>query len=613
MDSECELSCMRHSAAHVLAAAILRLFPKAKLDIGPATKTGFYYDIDLEPPLTSEDLQRIEEEMLKIIAEDQAFEYQIVSREEAIRLLQKLDQPYKLERLADIPEGENISFYRNGEWIDLCQGGHVQRTSDIKAIKLLNIAGAYYRGDEKNKQLQRIYGTAFASEADLKAYLLQMEEAKKRDHRRLGKEMQLFLIDESFGQGLVLWLPRGAIIRSELQKFILEELEKQGYEQVFTPHIAKLELFHTSGHFPYYKDSQYPPIPDRITLGKLLQNHSTCEEMTQGLETGILDGFLLKPMSCPGHIKIYSSQARSYRELPIRLAEFGTVYRWEQSGELNGMVRVRGFTQDDAHIFCTEEQLASEIDACLQIIQKIFDTLQMSNFRVRIGLRDPHSDKYVGDDTSWEHAEAALQNAAVKLGVPVSVEAGEAAFYGPKIDFVVCDVIGREWQLGTVQVDYNLPERFQLTYTGSDNQTHRPVMIHRAPLGSLERFCGLLIEHFGGNFPTWLAPEQVRVLAVNDNFAAEASRLVQQLKSKGIRAHKDDRPEPLGAKIRRAETEKVPHMFILGAKEVEQSSISIRSRIHKNIEGTYQREEAIAKILELIEKRSLPEAIVRSR
>jgi threonyl-tRNA synthetase len=607
MNSEFELSSMRHSAAHVLAAAVLRLFPKAKLDIGPVIKHGFYYDIDLEFSLTSENLQCIEEEMRKIISENQAFECQILSREEALRLLQKLDQPYKIERLADIPGEETITFYRNGEFIDLCRGEHVRYTSDIKAIKLLHVAGAYFRGNEKNKQLQRVYGTAFASEKDLKAYLLQLDEAKKRDHRRLGKEMQLFTIDEDFGQGLVLWLPRGAIIRNELQKFITKELEKQGYEQVFTPHIARLELFHTSGHFPYYKDSQYPPIPDRATLKQFECENASCGAMIQGLEEGSLDGFLLKPMNCPGHIKIYSSRAHSYRDLPIRLSEFGTVYRWEQSGELNGLTRVRGFTQDDAHIFCTEGQLAEEISRCLSLVQKIFDTLRMSDFRVRIGLRDIHSDKYVGDDDCWEHAETALQTAAVKLGVPVSVETGEAAFYGPKIDFVVRDVIGREWQLGTVQVDYNLPERFQLTYIGSDNQIYRPVMIHRAPFGSLERFCGLLIEHFGGNFPTWLAPEQVRVLVVSDHFSQKASGLVEQLRSKGIRVGKDDHPDTLGAKIRRAETEKIPHIFILGAKEIEQSSVSIRSRINKKIEGLCRQEEAITRVQGLIQERTLPD------
>ncbi|MDR0728215.1 MAG: threonine--tRNA ligase, partial [Puniceicoccales bacterium] len=530
-NSESELWALRHSAAHVLAAAVLRLFPGAKLDIGPATPQGFYYDVDLATPLTAEDLPRLEEEMQKIIAEDQVFERQVVSREEAARLFREKEQPYKLERLAEIPSDETITLYRNGEFVDLCRGGHVGRSSEIQAFKLLSIAGAYYRGDEKNRQLQRIYGTAFASRQELDAHLLQLEEAKKRDHRRIGREMQLFLIDEDFGQGLVLWLPRGAIIRHELQKFLLEELEQQGYEQVFTPHIAKLGLFRSSGHFPYYKESQYPPLPDRDVLEKLSRTSLPCGEMVRGLEEGDFDGFLLKPMSCPGHIQIYRSQTRSYRELPLRLAEFGTVYRWEQSGELSGLTRLRGFTQDDAHIFCTEGQLEEEIERCLRIVQKVFATLRMSDFRVRIGLRSPDSAKYVGEAEDWDRAEAILQKAAEKLGVPVSPEAGEAAFYGPKIDFVIRDVIGREWQLGTIQLDYNLPQRFRLSYTGSDNQPHRPIMIHRAPLGSFERFCGLLIEHFGGDFPTWLAPEQVRILTLSDGLLPEASRLLERLKA----------------------------------------------------------------------------------
>ncbi|MDR3143435.1 MAG: threonine--tRNA ligase [Puniceicoccales bacterium] len=606
-NSESELLAIRHSAAHVLAAAVLRLFPGAKLDIGPTTSQGFYYDIDLASPLTAEDLPRLEEEMRKIIAEDQVFECQVVSREEAAHLFREKGQPYKLERLADIPSDETITLYRNGEFIDLCRGGHVGRSSEIKAFKLLSIAGAYYRGDEKNRQLQRIYGSAFASQNELDAHLFRLEEAKKRDHRRIGKEMQLFLIDENFGQGLILWLPRGAIIRHELQKFLLEELEQQGYEQVFTPHIARLELFRTSGHFPYYRESQYPPLPDRDVLGKLTQSHLSCGEVVQGLERGDFDGFLLKPMNCPGHIQIYRSQTRSYRELPLRLAEFGTVYRWEQSGELSGLTRSRGFTQDDAHIFCTEEQLEDEINRCLQIVQKVFATLRMSDFRVRIGLRDPDSTKYVGEAENWDSAEAILQKAAEALGVPVSLEAGEAAFYGPKIDFVIRDVIGREWQLGTIQVDYNLPQRFQLSYTGNDNQPHRPIMIHRAPLGSFERFCGLLIEHFGGDFPTWLAPEQVRILSLSDSLLPEASRVLSQLKARKIRASLDGHSEPLGAKIRRAELERVPHLFILGPKEAGMSAVSIRSRIHKGLEGSHPQEEAVAKIVALVQNRTLPE------
>jgi threonyl-tRNA synthetase len=423
-----------------------------------------------------------------------------MSRSEAHKLFSDRHQTYKLSRLDDIPEGEEISIYQNGDFVDLCRGPHVQNSSEIKAFKLLSIAGAYYRGDEKNQQMQRIYGTAFASKEALDTHLFQLEEAKKRDHRKLGKELELFMIDDSVGQGLILWLPKGNLIRTELQKFISSELEKLGYQMVSTPHIAKLELFRTSGHFPYYKDSQYPPLAERATLEH--NPNLTCAKLTEGLENGSLDGFLLKPMSCPAHIKIYASRTRSYRELPVKLAEFATVYRWEQSGELNGMTRVRGFTQDDAHIFCTEEQLSYEIEECLGLVKMIFTTLNMSNFRVRVGLRDPNSDKYIGNDESWEKAEQALEIAAKSLGVPYTLEPGEAAFYGPKIDFVIKDVIGRDWQLGTVQVDYHLPNRFDISYVGDDNKPHRPVMIHRTPFGSMERFCGLLIEHFGGDFPT---------------------------------------------------------------------------------------------------------------
>jgi threonyl-tRNA synthetase len=597
-----ELLKIRHSAAHILAAAVAHLFPGVKFDIGPATEDGFYYDFDCESKFTAEDLPKIEAEMQKLIDQDQTFERSVLSREEAFEIFSQKKQTYKLERLRDIGDGEEISIYKNGDFTDLCRGPHVSSTREIKAFKLLSIAGVYYRGDEKNRQLQRIYGTAFDSREALDTYLTQMEEAKKRDHRKLGKELELFLIDDAVGPGLILWLPKGNIIRTELQKFISSELEKLGYMMVSTPHVAKLDLFRTSGHFPYYKDAQYPPIAERTTL----ENNPdlTCSELMDGLEKGSLDGFLLKPMNCPGHIKIYASRGRSYRELPIKLAEFAAVYRWEQSGELSGMTRVRGFTQDDAHIFCTEEQLPDQIAECLGLVKTIFATLGMSDFKVRVSLRDPQSDKYIGRDESWNKAEQALEVAAKSLGVPHSLATGEAAFYGPKIDFIVKDVIGREWQLGTVQVDYNLPERFNINYVGSDNKLHQPVMIHRAPFGSMERFCGILIEHFAGDFPTWLAPEQVRLLPLNDENIPYGQEIFGRLRQAGIRASVDEFSEKLGAKIRRAELEKIPYMFIVGNQEQADRKISLRSRKDKSIEGSHGIGCAIDLILaEIREKR----------
>ncbi len=598
---------IRHSAAHVLATAVLRLYPKTKLDIGPPTDNGFYYDFDSEVSFTPEILDKIEDEMKKVIKENQRFKRFEVSREEAISIIHEMEQEiYKLGRLEDIPEGEKISFYQNGEFRDLCAGSHISYTKKIKAFKLLHTSGSYHRGDSSNKQLQRIYGTAFASKDELKQYLEQIEEAKKRDHRNLGKDLGLFHIDEMVGQGLVLWKPNGAIIRQELEGFITSELTKQGYSQVYTPHIGKLDLFRTSGHFPYYQDSQYPPIIQRDCLSRFADEDRSTAELADKLDEGDIEGYLLRPMNCPMHISIYKSEQRSYRELPIRLAEFGTVYRWEQSGELNGMTRVRGFTQDDAHLFLREEQLQEEIQGCLGLVKLVFSVLGMSDYRVRVSLRDPDSDKYVGDTEGWNKAEEALRLAVKTLGVEYVEEIGEAAFYGPKIDFVVKDVIGREWQLGTVQVDYNLPERFDLSYVGSDNQNHRPVMIHRAPFGSMERFCGLLIEHFAGNFPTWLAPEQVRILPMNDDLNQHSYQILNHLKKNGIRASVDQLSAKLGAKIRKAETDKIPHMIIVGKREAEESKVSVRSRNNPSFDGTYCLEECTKKILHEIDTKTLP-------
>src|SRR5882757_8010362 len=547
---------LRHSASHILATAILRIFPEAKLDIGPPTDTGFYYDVDLEHKLTQEDLTKIEAEMKKIADENQAFIRKEVSRDEAVEIIKKIGQErYKLGRLADIPADEKISFYQNGEFIDLCAGTHVRYSSKLKAFKLLSIAGAYHRGDEKNKQLQRIYGTAFPTKEELAQHLERLEQAKARDHRKLGKDLKLFVIDEDVGQGLILWTPNGSVIRSELQDFIGGELKKQGYSQVFTPHIGKLELYKTSGHFPYYKESQFSPVFENESLAKALSEGCSCAEAFARLDalTGketiapdrvmpddkLFNGFMLKPMNCPHHIKIFASQPHSYRDLPVRLAEFGTVYRWEQSGELNGMTRVRGFTQDDAHLFCTEEQVPQELIGCLALVKIILTTLGMQDYRVRVGTRDPDSNKYTGEAANWDKAEAACRAAAQTLGVPFTEEPGEAAFYGPKIDFVIKDVIGREWQLGTVQVDYVLPVRFDLSYIGADNTAHRPVMIHLAPFGSMERFCGVLIEHFGGDFPAWLAPEQARVLTVSEKSDVFAGEVFNRLQAAGLRVTQD--------------------------------------------------------------------------
>ena len=625
---------LRHSCSHVLAAAMLRVFPETKLDIGPSTETGFYYDVDLDHKLTAEDLGKIEAEMKKIIDENQPFIRREVPRAEAVEIIRKIGQErYKIGRLADIPEGEAISFYQNGEFTDLCAGPHVRYSKQIKAFKLLSIAGAYHRGDEHNKQLQRVYGTAFPTREELAAYLTQLEQAKLRDHRKLGKDLKLFVIDDTVGQGLVLWTPAGSIIRQELQTFISAELRKQGYQQVFTPHIGRLELYKTSGHFPYYKDAQFPPLIDQEAWSRVANEGCSCAELTHRVEAvsarfaaqineragrevitasrilpddKLIEGFLLKPMNCPHHIKIFASQPHSYRDLPVRLAEFGTVYRWEQSGELNGMTRVRGFTQDDAHLFCTEDQVPQEILGCLSLVKIILTTLGMSDYRVRVGLRDPDSAKYAGDPANWDKAEAACREAARTLGVSFTEEPGEAAFYGPKIDFVVRDVIGREWQLGTVQVDYSLPQRFDLSYVGADNQPHRPVMIHRAPFGSLERFVGVLIEHFAGDFPAWLAPEQARVLPISDKVTDYAREVAGRLRAEGFRASIDEHADKLGAKIRRAEVEKVPYALVVGGKEAEAKTVAVRSRARGD-EGAVSLDAYLGKLRTEVATRALPE------
>jgi len=600
------LAVMRHSAAHVMAQAVMRLFEGVSLAFGPTTGTGFYYDFCLDQPISEDDFPRIEAEMRKIVAADEKYERLEMPRSDALGLCEEMGQAFKVEHIqTGLAEEASLSFYRQGEFIDLCRGKHIPSTRHIgKAFKLLSVAGAYWKGDNSREQLQRLYATAFFDKKQLKGYLTQLEEAKKRDHRVLGKQLRLFESDEHVGAGLILWKPRGAIIRQELQDFIASHLKRQGYSQVFTPHIGKLELYRTSGHFPYYQDSQFPPLIDREQMKALADEGCSCGKLANLLSEGQVDGYLLKPMNCPHHIRIYASEKHSYRDLPIRLAEFGTVYRWEQSGELGGMTRVRGFTQDDAHLFVTEEQLSEEIAGCLELVKIVLGTLGMANYRVRVGLRDPSSDKYVGEAQQWERAETACREAAEGLGVEFTTEEGEAAFYGPKIDFVVRDVIGREWQLGTVQVDYQLPQRFKLEYTGADNQPHRPVMVHRAPFGSMERFVGVLIEHFAGAFPLWLAPEQVRLLTVSEKSEVYGRQVEQQFRAAGFRTTADYRGQKLGAKIRDAQLELIPYMMVVGEKDAQNGTVTVRDRLEGDL-GAMPTEAALAKLRDEVEAKTV--------
>lgn len=574
---------LRHSTAHVMAEAIQRLWPEALLAYGPPLENGFYYDISLDTPISSDDFPRIEDEMKKIVAENRSFTRYEMPVTAGMSKLEEEGNKYKVDNAqrAVAAGSAALSWYITGEegnWEDLCMGPHVDRTGRIGAFKVTSIAASNWHGDVTSDRFQRVYGTAFFSEADLEDYLDKLEQAKARDHRLLGQKLGLFAIDEAVGQGLILWKPNGAVVRQELQDFILEHLQRQGYKQVFTPHIGKLDLYKTSGHFPYYQDSQFPPLVDRDQIKGLAEEGCSCAQLANMMKEGDIDGFLLKPMNCPMHVKIYASEKRSYRDLPIRLAEFGTVYRWEQSGELNGMTRVRGFTQDDAHLFVTEDQLAEEVNGCLELVKIIFKVLGMDDYRVRVGLRDPDSTKYVGEASQWDAAEKACKDAAEGLGVAFSVEPGEAAFYGPKIDFVVKDVIGREWQLGTVQVDYQLPQRFDIEYIGADNKAHRPVMIHRAPFGSMERFIGVLIEHFNGAFPLWLSPEQMRVLPISEKFSDYANEVLGLLKEQGFRATVDNSNDRVNAKIKDAQEAKVPYMLVVGGRDAEARTVSVRER-----------------------------------
>jgi threonyl-tRNA synthetase len=579
------LQLIRHSCAHVMAEAIAKLFPHAKLVYGPPLDTGFYYDISFEGgrAISTEDFPAIEAEMAKIISENRPFTRCEMSLRDGIDKLRAEGSKFKLDNAERAREAGSatLSWYVTGapgaNWEDLCRGPHVPSTGRIGAFKVMSLASSYWKGDENLDRLTRVYGTAFATAEELTAHLTQLDEAKKRDHRVLGKQLRLFHIDEMVGQGLILWTPNGSIVRQELQNFISDELRKQGYTQVFTPHIGKLDLYRTSGHFPYYRESQYPPVIEHEQMAALAKEGCSCGELANRLEKGEIDGYLLKPMNCPHHIRIFASSPHSYRDMPVRLSEFGTVYRWEQSGEIGGMTRVRGFTQDDAHLFCREDQVAQELLGCLSLVKLIFGTLGMNDYRVRVGLRDPDSAKYVGDPKNWDKAEDACRTAARTLGVPFSEEPGEAAFYGPKIDFVVKDVIGRSWQLGTVQVDYNLPERFALSYIGADNQAHRPVMIHRAPFGSMERFIGCLIEHFAGAFPVWLAPEQVRVLPISEKSATYARELHGALSAAGLRVGIDEGNERIQGKIKDASELKIPYLAVVGPRDAEGRKVSVRA------------------------------------
>ncbi len=599
------LAAMRHSCAHVMARAVMRIKPGVQLAFGPTIEGGFYYDIDSPEPLSEDDFPAIEAEMQKIIKLDEPFERIERSRDESIQICQDLKQKLKVEHIEEgLAEHDSLSFYQQGEFIDLCRGPHIPKPSVIGAFKLLSIAGAYWKGDESRQQLQRLYATAFFDQKSLDEHLTRIEEAKKRDHRALNKRLGFFHIDDEVGQGLILWTPKGSFIRTQLQEFIASHLARQGYDQVYTPHIGKLDLYRKSGHFPYYQDSQYPPLVSREHLGLLASEGCSCSELANRMERGEIDGYMLRPMNCPHHIKIYASQQRSYRDLPVRLAEFGTVYRWEQSGEIGGMTRVRGFTQDDAHLFVTDDQLADEMKGCLELVKIVLGTVGLDDYRVRVGLRDADSDKYVGQASNWDKAEEACREAAASLDKPFTEEPGEAAFYGPKIDFIVRDCIGREWQLGTVQVDYNLPVRFDLEYIGADNQPHRPVMIHRAPFGSMERFIGVLIEHFAGAFPLWLAPEQGRVLTVSDKSEAYGRQVHEMFVKAGLRVTGDFRSEKLGAKIRDAQLELIPYMLVVGPRDAENHTVSIRDRLDGDL-GAMAVDAAIHKMQAEIVKREV--------
>ncbi len=565
-----------HSSAHVLAQAILHFYPNAQLTIGPAIEKGFYYDVDFGDESIGEgDFAKIEKQMLEFARAKSEFKMRPVTKAEALEVYK--DNPYKTELISNLEDG-TITFCDHADFTDLCRGGHIPHTGYIKAVKIMNVAGAYWRGDENNPQLTRVYGISFQKAGELKEYLELLEEAKKRDHRKLGKELELFTFSQRVGQGLPLWLPKGAALRERLENFLKRAQKKAGYDGVITPHIGNKELYVCSGHYAKYGKDSFQPI-------------NTPEEGEE---------YLLKPMNCPHHCELYKATPKSYKELPVRYAEFGTVYRYEQSGELHGLTRVRGFTQDDAHIFCTPDQLKDEFKNVIDLVLYIFKTLDFTDYVAQVSLRDPEKpEKYIGSDENWVKAESAIIEAADEKGLNTVVEYGEAAFYGPKLDFMVKDALGRSWQLGTIQVDYNLPERFELEYKGSDNESHRPVMIHRAPFGSMERFVAVLLEHCGGNFPLWLTPEQVKILPVSDKYNDYAQEIAQFLEISDIRALVDDRNEKIGRKIRDAEVTKIPYMLIVGEKEATSGELSVRRHGQGDL-GTMTREQFVKSIEEEI-------------
>jgi len=635
------LEILRHSAAHVMAEAICRLWPQTRLVYGPPVENGFYYDIELDHRLTPEDFPRIEAEMKQIIKEDRPFTRYEMSREQGMAKVQAEGNPYKLEN-AERAKGDRLSFYVTGNepgkyWEDLCVGTHVPSTGRIGAVKVLSVSGAFLHGDASKQQLQRVNGTAFHTKKELDAYLTQLEEAKKRDHRRIGQELGLFTIDTLVGSGLILWKPKGGIVRHILEEHLRDKLIEYGYDMVYTPHIGRLDLYRTSGHFPYYRDAQFPPLYDsqtawvlnelwvaiaedpsgqslppaterlldelkRIdpgTYDRLMGNtpqrttghlqreagyaHHNLQLIREFLQES--DGFLLKPMNCPHHIGIYRSEPRSYRDLPVRYGEFGTVYRYEKSGELAGMTRVRGFTQDDAHLFCTPEHLQQEVAGCMALTRYVLEILGLKDYRVRVGLHDPTDKKYIASPEAWAQAEAAIRKAVASSGLNSSEEIGEAAFYGPKIDYLVKDCIGREWQLGTVQVDYNLPERFDLTYVAQDNRPHRPIMVHRTLFGSMERFVGILIEHFEGAFPLWLAPTQIAVATISEKSNNYAREIAAGLKAAGIRVEVDDSPEKIGPKKHRARKLRIPYIAVVGEQEMQSRTVNLNDREGRQLDN----------------------------
>ena len=625
------LGVLRHSCAHIMARAVMRLYPGVGLAFGPTTGNGFYYDFDLSTPISEEDFPRIEAEMAAIIKEGEPFERFNLSREEALKLAQDLNQELKCEHIeTGLAEHPTLSFYRQGEFVDLCRGPHIPDASKVKAFKLVSVAGSYWKGDSDNKGLQRLYGTAFFDKKDMQAYLDQVEEAKRRDHRVLGKQHGLFSISTEVGQGLALWLPKGAMVRNLLEDFIKQELLRRGYNPVYSPHIGRVELYETSGHFPYYRDSQFAPLFGH-PAGSLVDHWKSRiadESITDKVEADFLNAalslgadvkaypkgaspadrmaylqkwerqqerYLLKPMNCPHHAQMYKAQPRSYRDLPVRLAEFGTVYRHEQSGELNGLLRVRGLTQDDAHLFVTPDQVQNEFTDTLDLVKFVLKSVGLEDYRVQLSKRDPQSDKYVGSPELWDNAEGTLRSVLDKSGLNFTECEGEAAFYGPKADFMVSDAIGREWQLGTVQLDYNLPERFKLEYVGADNTTHRPVMIHRAPFGSMERFVGMLIEHFAAAFPLWLAPEQVRILGLNDDMLGYCQQVQSTLQQNGFRVTIDYQSANVKKKIRDAQLDLVPYMLVIGQKDKDQGGVSVRDRLEGDL-GFMPLETALEKL-----------------